>query len=467
MVDEKYPYRSVNYSNYLNRDFKSEAPERRRRLHRRHLHWLAAVSLSLGAFSLFGRNDAAEAKRDETLALPLQESLALPPLATRESALDPATPLTSAAEPKSGHEWIDETVRSGDTLSGILARHGVGADQVYKLMKGEGPIELLSELRPGQHLKLAVEEKSLQALSVSLAPHRNLLVELGQENFRASIEETPLEVRRNFASAEISSSLYLAGHEAGLSDNLIMELVGVFGWDIDFALDIRSGDRFTLLYEEQYLNGEKLRDGAILAAEFVNNGKYYRAVRFTDENGNSQYYTPEGHSMRKAFLRSPVDFRRISSTFQRERYHPVLGKKRPHRGVDYAASTGTPIKAAGDGKVIFRGTKGGYGHTVILQHGSRYTTLYAHLSKFRRGVGNGTRVKQGQIIGYVGKSGLATGPHLHYEFRIDGVHRNPLTVKLPDAAPIDGKLLAAFQQQTAPLLAQLEMVKATQLASAE
>ncbi len=463
MVGEKYPYRSVNYNNYLNRDFKNDEPQARRRLQRRHLHWLAVLSIALGTFTLFGLNDEAEAKRDESLALPLQESLALPPLAVEETVVDPVA--IAPTEPE--RQWLDETVRSGDTLSGILARHGIGADQVYKLMKGEGPVDQLTDLRPGQHLKLAVDEKQLQALSVSLAPHRDLLVEREDEGFRAHIQETPLEVRRSFASAEINSSLYLAGRKAGLSDNLIMELVGVFGWDIDFALDIRGGDRFTLLYEEHYLNGEKLRDGAILAAEFVNDGKHYRAVRFTDESGDSQYYTPEGHSMRKAFLRSPVDFRRISSTFQRERFHPVLGRKRPHRGVDYAAATGTPIKAAGDGKVIFRGTKGGYGRTVIIQHGSRYTTLYAHLSKYRSGVGNGSRVKQGQVIGYLGQSGMATGPHLHYEFRVDGVHRNPLTVKLPDSAPIDEKLLTAFQQQTAPLLAQLEMVKATQLASAE
>jgi murein DD-endopeptidase MepM/ murein hydrolase activator NlpD len=188
-------------------------------------------------------------------------------------------------------------------------------------------------------------------------------------------------------------------------------------------------------------------------------------VLFTDHEGNSQYYSEDGRSMRKAFLRSPVDFRRISSTFQRERDHPVLGKKRPHRGVDYAASTGTPIKAAGDGKVIFRGSKGGYGNTVVLQHGGNITTLYAHMSSYRKGVTSGSRVKQGQIIGYVGKTGMATGPHLHYEFRINGAHRNPLTVKLPDAAPIQAEYKAEFMQQSQQLLAQLALFKRTQVAT--
>jgi murein DD-endopeptidase MepM/ murein hydrolase activator NlpD len=245
-----------------------------------------------------------------------------------------------------------------------------------------------------------------------------------------------------------------------------MELVNIFGWDVDFALDIRKGDRFALLFEEHYLDGDKLRDGKILAAEFTSRGDTYRAVLFTDPQGNSQYYSPDGKSMRKAFLRSPVDFRRISSKFQPERYHPVLGKKRPHRGVDYAAKTGTPIKAAGDGKVIFRGRKGGYGNTVVLQHGGNITTLYAHMSKFRRGVSSGSRVKQGQIIGYVGATGLATGPHLHYEFRINGSHRNPLTVKLPDAEPIPAKYKGEFMQQSRQLLAQLDLFKRVQVAEA-
>ncbi|MET0094196.1 MAG: peptidoglycan DD-metalloendopeptidase family protein, partial [Sedimenticola sp.] len=262
-------------------------------------------------------------------------------------------------------------------------------------------------------------------------------------------------------------SLYQSAQRAGLDDSLIMELANIFGWDIDFALEIRSGDTFSLIYEEKYLDGDKYRNGAILAAEFINQGRVVRAVRYEDEHGDGSYFSPDGKSMRKAFLRAPVDFRRISSRFTRERYHPVLGKKRPHRGVDYAASTGTPIKAAGDGKVIYRGRKGGYGRTIIIQHGQKYTTLYAHMSKYRGKVKNGSRVRQGQVIGYVGKSGLATGPHLHYEFRVNGVHRNPLTVKLPAAEPIAKKYRADFKQKSAPLLTRLDLVSQTMLATAE
>ncbi|MCU7945715.1 MAG: peptidoglycan DD-metalloendopeptidase family protein, partial [Candidatus Thiodiazotropha sp. (ex Cardiolucina cf. quadrata)] len=253
----------------------------------------------------------------------------------------------------------------------------------------------------------------------------------------------------------------------GLSERLIMQLADIFGWDIDFALEIRSGDRFTVIFQEDYLDGEKLRDGPILAAEFVNQGRTYRALRYTDDSGNSDYFTPKGRSMRKAFLRAPVDFRRISSKFTRERYHPVLGKKRPHRGVDYAAKTGTPIKSAGDGKIIHRGKKGGYGRTVIIQHGQTYTTLYAHLSRYNKKAKRGQKVKQGQVIGYVGKTGLATGPHLHYEFRVNGVHRNPLTVKLPAAEPIAKKYRAGFQMKIQPLLSKLELINRTLVADAK
>ena len=283
--------------------------------------------------------------------------------------------------------------------------------------------------------------------------------------YRVWDEVKDTEVRISTMAATINDSLYVTGQQSGLSDNLIMELVGIFGWDIDFALDIRSGDSFSLVYEEHFLEGDKLRDGSILAAEFNNQGHIYTAILHRADDGSSNYYSPSGDSMRKAFLRSPVDFRRISSGFSKERFHPVLGKKRPHRGVDYAAATGTPIKASGDGKVIFKGTKGGYGRTLILQHGGKFTTLYAHMSKYQRSIKQGSRVKQGETIGYVGKSGLATGPHLHYEFRVNGEHRNPVKVKFPNAAPIAKVYQESFKEQARHMSALLQMVKDQLLAS--
>ena len=245
-----------------------------------------------------------------------------------------------------------------------------------------------------------------------------------------------------------------------------MELAGIFGWDIDFALDIRQGDSFAVIYEEVFLDGEKVRDGDIIAATFSNRGESYQAIRYTDASNHTDYYSPDGHSMRKAFLRTPVEFSRISSRFSLGRKHPILNTIRAHKGVDYAAPRGTPIKATGDGKVIYRGVKGGYGNVVIIQHGSSYSTLYGHMSRFARGVHSGSHVKQGQIIGYVGSSGLATGPHLHYEFRINGVHRNPLTVKLPDAQPLPKQYMADFQMHANQLVASLDLLSKTNVALA-
>lgn len=284
------------------------------------------------------------------------------------------------------------------------------------------------------------------------------------DSYSTNHTEKEIEKRITHAAGMINNSFYATGLKAGLSDKIIMELVAVFGWDIDFALDIRSGDSFTVLYQERYLDGERLSDGEIIAAEFINQGRKVTALRHIDKHGRSNYYTPDGYSTRKAFIRSPVDFRRISSKFQRSRYHPVLGKKRPHRGVDYAAKTGTPIKASGDGKVIFKGRKGGYGKTIILQHGGKFTTLYAHMSSYKRGMKKGKRVKQGQIIGYVGKTGRTTGPHLHYEFRVNGVHRNPLTVKFPNASPLKKSYRTAFKKQSADLLALIELYRNTTIA---
>jgi len=246
---------------------------------------------------------------------------------------------------------------------------------------------------------------------------------------------------------------------------LIMQLANLFAWDIDFALNLRAGDQFSVIYQEHYINGKFFKTGDILTAEFINQGRSIKTIRYQYPTGKISYYSPKGNSIRKAFLRTPIDFARISSHFNLKRKHPVLNRIRAHKGVDYAANTGTPIKASGDGKIIFRGRKGGYGNVVILKHGQRYSTLYAHMSKFKRGQRVGSRVHQGDFIGYVGKTGLASGPHLHYEFRVNGVHRNPLTVKLPNATPIERKYKADFLQKSKLLLAQLEAIKPLQVAN--
>jgi murein DD-endopeptidase MepM/ murein hydrolase activator NlpD len=244
-----------------------------------------------------------------------------------------------------------------------------------------------------------------------------------------------------------------------------MNVAGIFAWDVDFILDIREGDNYYIQYEEIWQDGEYVTDGEIVAAEFNNNGRQIQAVRFKDDENRTDYFTPSGDSVRKAFIRAPVDFTRISSNFNPRRRHPILNTIRAHRGVDYAAPRGTPIKAAGDGKVICRGNKSGYGKVVILQHGGNITTLYAHMSNFAAKARLGSRVRQGQTIGYVGMTGLATANHLHYEYRVNGVHRNPRTVSLPDAEPIAEKYRRRFLAEAAPILEELEQFKQTRLAS--
>jgi murein DD-endopeptidase MepM/ murein hydrolase activator NlpD len=245
---------------------------------------------------------------------------------------------------------------------------------------------------------------------------------------------------------------------------MIMQMATLYGWDIDFALDIRAGDTFSLIYQEEYLDGQKLSDGPILVARFVNQGREVNALRYTDEGGRTDYYSPNGDSMRKAFLRTPMDVFRISSGFNPNRRHPVLNTIRAHKGTDYAAPTGTPIKVTGEGKVVSAGRNGGYGNVVVVQHGGGIRTLYAHMSQFSKNARVGNRVRQGQIIGYVGATGQVTGPHLHYEFLVNGVHKNPQTVDLPTAQPLDSRFLPNFEEFASNMMGQLSVFEETYVA---
>ncbi len=377
--------------------------------------------------------------------------------------------LTSANKQAPALEWDTITVKSGDNLSLIFPRVGLTARDVYQVAKLDKKIKPLLNLKPGQQLRFAIDDSngnvSLQKLQLIISPVETFQLSLTEEDgYIVETLKRDVELRQQSVTGSIDSSLFQAGTSAGLSDNLIMELAYIFGWDIDFALDLRKGDHFNLLYNEEFLDGNKIKDGDIIAAEFTNRGKTFRAVRFVDDDGVGRYYTPEGDSMRKAFNRTPVHFSRISSRYNPNRKHPVLKTNRPHRGVDYAARTGTPIMATGDGKVSFVGTKGGYGRTIVLSHGGKYTTLYAHMSRFKKGIKSGKRVSQGDVIGYIGSSGLATGPHLHYEFRVNGVHHNPLTVSLPKAEPLPEKYRTRFFASTQPILAQLDSLQRSSVA---
>jgi len=393
-----------------------------------------------------------------------QTRITLPlPIPTGKS-ITAVTPSFSTEQIQQDINWKTATVKSGDNLALIFARQGLSPQELDRIMRSDKSTSALKRLMPGQQFEFNIDNGTLQQLIYKIDDLNTLKVNRDTDgNFSVTTDTRQMEARVTNTTGVIDSSLFLAGQAAGLSDNLIMELAGIFGWDIDFALDIRSGDHFTLVYEELFLDGQKKRDGNILAAEFVSRGKNYRALRYTDASGQSDYYSPDGRSMRKAFIRTPVDFTRISSRFGK-RYHPTLKRQKNHHGVDYAAPRGTPIKAAGDGKLTHAGSKGGYGKTVIIQHGGKYSTLYAHMSRIKPGMRRGKRVRQGETIGYVGTTGRSTGPHLHYEFRVNGVHRNPLTVRLPDAAPIKKKYRADFLSKSRSLVALLDVLQRTTVA---
>ncbi len=376
-----------------------------------------------------------------------------------------ATPLVLAdAINPPPYQTLNLTIGRGDTLDKLFRQHDLDLGHLSEISRLDEARKRFRKLKPGDQFEITHDRGDLVSMYSNLNLTSALKIERAESGFKAEIVERAIEKRKRLAYGTIESSLFESAADAGLSDRVIMNIAGIFAWDVDFVLDIRSGDDYYVQYEEIWQDGEYVMDGEIIAAEFNNNGRTYHAIRFVDDEGRSDYFTPDGHSVRKAFLRAPVDFTRISSNFNPRRRHPILNSIRAHRGVDYAAPRGTPIKAAGDGKVIFRGVKGGYGKTIILQHGGNITTLYAHMSRYA-GARIGGRVRQGQTIGYVGATGLATANHLHYEYRLNGVHRNPRTVRLPQADPIDQRYRQRFLATVEPILQELEKFKNTQLAS--
>ncbi|MBP9714740.1 MAG: M23 family metallopeptidase [Sterolibacterium sp.] len=358
----------------------------------------------------------------------------------------------------------EDQVQRGDSVASLLARLGVQDDAAFRFLRDDKTAQILfRQLRPGKNVTAHVgSDGELQSLIYPLnASERALFIERHHGKLQASERALPLETQTQMKSGEIQFSLFEATDDAGVPDHIAMQLIDLFGGDIDFHRDLRKGDRFSVVYETRTHLGKPVRTGRILAAEFVNAGKTYRAVWFADQHSESKgsYYTAEGKSLRKAFLRSPLEFSRISSGFTTARFHPVLQTWRAHKGVDYAAPTGTRVKSTADGTVDFVGNQTGFGRVVILKHQARYSTVYGHLSGFAAGLHKGSRVAQGEIIGYVGSSGWATGPHLHYEFRIDNLQHNPLSVALPTTQPLNTAQLAAFRSQTQPWLARLELIR--------
>ena len=363
-------------------------------------------------------------------------------------------------------QWRTEKVGNGDNLSTLYQRANLSAVDVYQISsspKGKS----LSNLYPGESLRFGTDESNeLREVHYAKSLLETHVFTRQGTGYTAEKRLREPEILLAYREGVIQDSLYLSGKRANLPDKLIMEMANIFGWDIDFVFDIRPGDSFSLLYEERFIDGEKLSVGKIIAGSFTNRKKTLNAVRYTDSTGTSDYFTPEGLSMRKTFLRTPLDIFRISSGFNLRRKHPIHKKIMAHRGVDYAAPRGTPVYAAGAGKVIEAGYSKANGNYVFLQHGQTYVTKYLHLNKKK--VRKGQAVKQKQLIGTVGSTGYSTGPHLHYEFLVNGVHRNPRTVKLPQAKPIVTSEKIAFQAAITPILVELaQYQQRTQLALKE
>jgi murein DD-endopeptidase MepM/ murein hydrolase activator NlpD len=433
-------------------------------------HLAAATLISAGVLVLIGSLEESDPTKQnvqsinipgleiqgiETQATPI----AIPPVESiikdvAAQAEQPAAPVVPA-----GPQWKEFTIQNGDNLSILFKRAGLNDRAIYELFSDAKDAKDLRRIRPGQKMSFLVENGQLHGLKYVINELNSLTFERGSKGFTGKQIALKPDVKYAFRQATIDSSLYMAGKRAGLPSNLTMDMANIFGWDIDFALDIKKGDSFKVMYEEQYLDGKKIGVGKVIAAEFTNAGKTFKAVRYTDKEGNSNYYTPDGRGMHKAFLRTPIEFARISSHFNLGRKHPVLHIIRAHKGTDYAAARGTPIRATGNGKVSFVGSKNGFGNTVIIQHGQGIQTLYAHMNGFAKGIRSGSRISQGDVIGYVGSTGLASGPHLHYEFHVNGQVRNPVTVPLQQSVAIEKAELARFTQTTRPLIAQLDQFK--------
>jgi murein DD-endopeptidase MepM/ murein hydrolase activator NlpD len=403
-----------------------------------------------------------------SLAPPDEGSPVPPPPLGASAAHVPAAPLALAVPALKTAEAalssIDVTVARNDTLDRIFRRLKLNLADLASLRSLPGTRAALDSLRPGESLHFQHKDGELYGLERRLSDSETLKVSRDPDSgLKADVLTNALEMRMRTVRGTIDHSLFEAVAAAGAHEQTAVALADIFGWDIDFVLDVRTGDAFVISYPEIYRDGVYIKDGPIQAAEFVNQGHDYKAVRYTDPDGSSHYYTPDGKSMHKAFLRAPLEFSRVSSRFNSARYHPILNLIRAHKGVDYAAPIGTPVRAAGDGRVRFAGRKGGYGNVVEIEHSASIVTVYGHLSRFAHGTHVGAHVTQGVVIAYVGMTGLATGPHLHYEYRVNGMFKNPQTVVLPGANPIEARWREDFLAKTQPLVASLEPVQGPML----
>lgn len=381
----------------------------------------------------------------------------------------PAIEANDASQTNVQSFWYKDFVRRDDTLQSILLRLNIRNQDAYDFIRNDQTASQIAKaLIPGKQVEAETDaDGNLINFEYQLNTDQYITVQKTTNGYQADKQSQQLEVRPVLKSATITSSLFGATDAANIPDHIAIQIADIFESEINFHTDLRRGDRFNVIYEGSYRQGELLKTGNVLGAEFVNNGKTYRAIGFRDHNNQMHYYTPEGKSLHKSFLRSPLEFTRVSSGFSVARFHPVLQKMRAHKGVDMAAPTGTRVKASGDAVVDFVGVKGGYGNVIVLRHNNSISTVYGHLSRFAPGLRRGTKVSQGEIIGFVGMTGTATGPHLHYEFLLNGKHYDPMKVALPKANAIDMRNKAEFDNISNQLSAQLRLLSASNIAALE
>jgi len=415
-------------------------------LTKKRLRWLILLS----SFPLFGM----------VAAFGIAPSTSIEGLPVEDVVLSLELPEITPVPPVNMTFWRQENIQGGDTIATLLSRLDINSQDSASFLRDARDVKAMHQLVPGKIIHVETTARGeLLLLRYFPGGSEQLVMEKSGGGFRMGAQPPKLETHVQMKTGVINSSLFSAVDSAGVPESVATQIVDILASDIDFHRDLRKGDRFTVVYDSLYGNGEPARPGRVLAVEFINQGTPHRGIYFQAENGESGYYAPDGKNLRKAFLRSPLEFSRISSGFSSARFHPILKTWRAHSGIDYAAPTGTRVKAAADGTVAFAGWQGGYGNVVILQHHGRYSTVYGHLSSFAKGLRSGQRVSQGEIIGHVGATGMATGPHLHYEFRENGVQRDPLRLAMPTATPVGPKYISAFYEHTKPLMARLDMLR--------
>lgn len=405
-----------------------------------------------------------DAVADEPKQKPVKIASAPAPAVVK--APPPPKPPVKVEAPKPESAWQIIKTRNKDSLASVFNRVGLGPQALATIMKDNAHNNVLSKLKPNQEIQLLIKNKLLEKMIIPYNSTQYMVFYREGNRYLAKINTRKMNSYNHFLTATVKGSLYSTAKRQNIPYKLIRQMTEIFTWNIDFAKEVRPGDQFSIVYKAFYIEDKLVNTGDILAVSYKNHGKTYQAVRHTSRSGRTDYYSDQGNSLKKAFIRYPVRFSHISSTFSLSRYHPILHYRRMHKGIDLAARIGTPIQATGDGRIEIIGRQNAYGNMIKISHNKKYSTIYGHMLKFQKGLSKGDYVKRGQIIGYVGQTGLASGPHCHYEFHINGAPKNPSTIDLPRGEPLSGRELANFKANTQTLLSQLHLFEQGRLASA-